>query len=82
MRLVIEVIGSSYPNGAYELSIAHYAEQNGDAMREGEEQEPEEDWVSSGVFRSWVELTLNVSRRSEVWGSVLVCRGGFTSLST
>ncbi len=36
MRLVIEVIGGPYPNGAYELSIAHYAEQNGDAMRDPE----------------------------------------------
>ena len=33
MRLVIEVIGGPYPNGAYEVSVAHYAEQNGDAMR-------------------------------------------------
>jgi hypothetical protein len=36
MRLVIEVIGGPYPNGAYELSVAHYAEQNGDAMRDPE----------------------------------------------
>jgi hypothetical protein len=36
MRLVIEVIGGPYANGAYELSIAHYAEQNGDAMRDPE----------------------------------------------
>jgi hypothetical protein len=36
MRLVIEVIGGPYPNGAYELSIAHYSEQNGDAMRDPE----------------------------------------------
>ena len=34
MRLVIEVIGGPYPNGAYEVSVAHYAEQNGDAMRD------------------------------------------------
>ncbi len=36
MRLVIEVIGGPYINGAYELSIAHYSEQNGDAMRDPE----------------------------------------------
>ena len=36
MRLVIEVIGGPYPNGAYEISIAHYSEQNGDAMRDPE----------------------------------------------
>ena len=36
MRLVIEVIGGPYLNGAYELSIAHYSEQNGDAMRDPE----------------------------------------------
>ena len=36
MRLVIEVIGGPYPNGAYEVSIAHYSEQNGDAMRDPE----------------------------------------------
>jgi hypothetical protein len=36
MRLVIEVIGGLYPNGAYEVSVAHYAEQNGDAMRDPE----------------------------------------------
>ena len=36
MRLVIEVIGGPYPNGAYELSIAHYSERNGDAMRDPE----------------------------------------------
>ena len=36
MRWVIEVIGGPYPNGAYEVSVAHYAEQNGDAMRDPE----------------------------------------------
>jgi hypothetical protein len=36
MRLVVEVIGGPYPNGAYELSVAHYGEQNGDAMRDPE----------------------------------------------
>jgi hypothetical protein len=36
MRMVIEVIGGPYPNGAYEVSVAHYAEQNGDAMRDPE----------------------------------------------
>jgi hypothetical protein len=34
IRLVIKVIGGPYPNGAHELSVAHYAEQNGDAMRD------------------------------------------------
>ena len=36
MRLVIEVIGGPYPSGAYQLSVAHYGEQNGDAMRDPE----------------------------------------------
>ena len=36
MRLVIEVIGGPYPNGAHQLSVAHYGEQNGDAMRDPE----------------------------------------------
>ena len=36
MRLAIEVIGGPYPNGAYEVSVAHYGEQNGDAMRDPE----------------------------------------------
>ena len=36
MRLVIEVIGGPYPNGAFEVSVAHYGEQNGDAMRDPE----------------------------------------------
>ncbi len=36
MRLVIEVIAGPYPNGAYEVSVAHYGEQNGDAMRDPE----------------------------------------------
>jgi hypothetical protein len=36
MRLVIEVIVGPYPNGAYEVSVAHYSEQNGDAMRDPE----------------------------------------------
>ena len=36
MRLVVEVIGGPYPNGTYEVSVAHYGEQNGDAMRDPE----------------------------------------------
>jgi len=36
MRLVIEVIGGPFPNGAWQLSVAHYGEQNGDAMRDPE----------------------------------------------
>jgi hypothetical protein len=36
MRLVIETIADPYPNGAYEVSVAHYSEQNGDAMRDPE----------------------------------------------
>lgn len=36
MRLVIEVIGGPYPNGAWEISVAHYGEQNGDAMKDPE----------------------------------------------
>ena len=36
MRLVIEVISPLFPNGICELSVAHYGEQNGDAMRDPE----------------------------------------------
>jgi hypothetical protein len=36
MRLVIEVVGQMFPNGACELSVAHYGVQNGDAMRDPE----------------------------------------------
>ena len=36
MRLVIEVVGTLFPSGACEVSVAHYAEQNGDAMRDPE----------------------------------------------
>lgn len=36
MRLVVEVLNGPFPNGAYELSVAHYTTQNGDAMRDPE----------------------------------------------
>jgi hypothetical protein len=36
MRLVIEVIAGPCPNGACQASVAHYAEQHGDAMRDPE----------------------------------------------
>lgn len=36
MRLVIEVVSSRLPTGAYEVSAAHYGEQNGDPMRDPE----------------------------------------------
>lgn len=36
MPLVIEVVSGPHPNGAYEVSVAHYGEQNGDAMRDPE----------------------------------------------
>jgi hypothetical protein len=54
MRLVIEVIGGPYPNGAYEASVAHYAEQNGDAMRD-----PEITFlvVPSAESTTWTPLT-------------------------
>ena len=58
MRLVIEVIGGPYPNGAYELSIAHYSEQNGDAMRD-----PEITFlvVPSAEGSTWTPLTFENS---------------------
>ena len=58
MRLVIEVIGGPYPNGAYELSIAHYSEQNGDAMRD-----PEITFlvVPSAEGTTWTPLTFENS---------------------
>lgn len=54
MRLVIEVIGGPYPNGAYLLSVAHYGEQNGDAMRD-----PELTFLVTPVERglTWTPLT-------------------------
>lgn len=36
MRLVVEVIGTPFPNGTCEVSVAHYGAQNGDAMRDPE----------------------------------------------
>ena len=36
MRLVIEVVGTPFPNGTCEVSVAHYGEQNGDQMRDPE----------------------------------------------
>lgn len=36
MRLVVEVVSGPHPNGSYEISVAHYGEQNGDAMRDPE----------------------------------------------
>ena len=36
MRLVVEVIGTLFPNGTCEVSVAHYGEMNGDAMRDPE----------------------------------------------
>ena len=36
MRLVIEVVGPMFPNASCEVSVAHYSEQNGDAMRDPE----------------------------------------------
>lgn len=36
MRLVVEVVGQLFPNGSCEVSVAHYNEQNGDAMRDPE----------------------------------------------
>jgi hypothetical protein len=58
MRLVIEVIGGPYSNGAYELSIAHYSEQNGDAMRD-----PEITFlvVPSAEGTTWTPLTFENS---------------------
>ena len=58
MRLVIEVIGGPYPNGAYEVSVAHYSEQNGDAMRD-----PEITFlvVPSAEGTTWTPLTFENS---------------------
>ena len=58
MRQVVEVIGGPYPNGAYELSVAHYGEQNGDAMRD-----PEITFlvVSSEQGMTWTPLTFENS---------------------
>jgi hypothetical protein len=34
MRQLAEVTGWPYENGGYEVSVAHYGKQNGDAMRD------------------------------------------------
>ena len=54
MRLVIEVIAGPYENGAHQLSVAHYGEQNGDAMRD-----PEITFLVTPVDRglTWTPLT-------------------------
>ena len=36
MRLVVEVVGQMFPNSTCEVSVAHYGEQNGDAIRDPE----------------------------------------------
>jgi hypothetical protein len=58
MRLVIEVIGGPYENGSYEVSVAHYGKQNGDAMRD-----PEITFlvVPSEPGTSWTPLTFENS---------------------
>ena len=58
MRLVVEVIGGPYENGGYEVSVAHYGEQNGDAMRD-----PEITFlvVTSGEVTTWTPLTFENS---------------------
>lgn len=58
MRLVVEVIGGPYENGGYEVSVAHYGEQNGDAMRD-----PEMTFlvVTSGEVTTWTPLTFENS---------------------
>lgn len=58
MRLVVEVIGGPYENGGYEVSVAHYGEQNGDAMRDPEITflvVPSESWTT------WTPLTFENS---------------------
>ena len=58
MRLVVEVIGGPYENGGYEVSVAHYGEQNGDAMRD-----PEITFlvVPSAEGTTWTPLTFENS---------------------
>ena len=36
MRLVVEIVGTIFPNGICEVSVAHYGTQNGDAMKDPE----------------------------------------------
>ena len=36
LRLVIEVVAGPFPGGSHEIGVAHYGEQNGDAMRDPE----------------------------------------------
>ena len=77
MRLVIEVIGGPYPNGAYELSIAHYSEQNGDAMRD-----PELTFlvVPSAEGSTWTPLTFENSYLGAYQVLAEVNRGGLITI--
>ena len=78
MPLVIESLGERGPNGHRALSIAHYGEQNGDAMRD-----PEicaEIVFESGARKLWAYYFRNDyagverwSRQPEVDGS-MTCR--------
>ncbi len=55
MRLVIEVVSPPFPNGTCEVSVAHYGELNGDAMRD-----PELTFLvtpSTGAEWQWQPLT-------------------------
>ena len=54
LRLVIEVSAGPHENGAHQLSVAHYCEQNGDAMRD-----PEITFLVTPVDRglTWTPLT-------------------------
>jgi hypothetical protein len=48
MRLVVEVVGGPFKIGTYEVSVAHYGEQNGDAMRD-----PEMTFIVLPTARAW-----------------------------
>jgi hypothetical protein len=80
--LVIESLGERGPNGHRALSIAHYGEQNGDAMRD-----PEicaEILIESGATKLWPYYFINDyagvelwTRQQEVDGS-MTCKPGQT----
>jgi len=53
MRLVIEVVQGPMPAGTWELSVAHYGTQNGDAMRD-----PEVTFLVHPLAEGWTWLPL------------------------
>jgi len=76
MPLVIESLGEPGPNGHRALSIAHYGEQNGDAMRD-----PEicaEVVAENGATKLWPYYFRNDYAGVERWSRVREADGSMT----